>query len=458
MLREKMLSLITNVNGQVCEREELIHHIAIALLTKKNLFILGDTGQAKSFAINEFRKRITGAKQFEKLMSKQADEEQLFGRLDLASIIPGNVSSQNLQEDDCYQKMYKGLVALTNAYQSNISDITMREQMNLMQEQISDYRKAFAELTGSTPQMITKGKIPDCHLIFLDEIFKSNEGILNSLLTALNERVWTNEGQTISIPVISFFSASNEIPNFNNPEERILKPLYDRFELKVLTRYVEDRTNRLNMLHQKQNTNKTQINFSIDLQELVLMQSEVADIPIPDSVNELMDDILCELRKKGIHISDRKYFNFAPIVQAQAWLDGHTEVKSIHLKLLKNYLWNTPEEILVIEDLLNRMCENPIGEMLNDIINAATESFSDFEQVAQGSSDGKSSKKALIKLRGEYIRLYDTIRQLDNSSIDNEASASSIVSSIDRLENLSKRAHTMANCTYAPLKELKELN
>ena len=60
-LRDKMLGVIADVNAQVAEREELVEMIAIALLTRKNLFILGDPGQAKSFAINAFRSRITGA-------------------------------------------------------------------------------------------------------------------------------------------------------------------------------------------------------------------------------------------------------------------------------------------------------------------------------------------------------------------------------------------------------------
>lgn len=106
---------------------------------------------------------------------------------------------------------------------------------------MEQYRKALAELHSGEPRIITKGKLPDSHIVFLDEIFKASDGILNALLTALNERRYTNEGKTIHIPTISFFSASNEIPNFANPEEKILKPLYDRFELKVVTEYVEDR-------------------------------------------------------------------------------------------------------------------------------------------------------------------------------------------------------------------------
>ena len=49
-LRDKMLAVMADVNASVSEREELVELIAIALLTRKNLFILGDPGQAKSYA------------------------------------------------------------------------------------------------------------------------------------------------------------------------------------------------------------------------------------------------------------------------------------------------------------------------------------------------------------------------------------------------------------------------
>ena len=51
-LRDKMLAVIEDVNNQLAERDELVEMIAIALLSRKNLFILGAPGQAKSYAIN----------------------------------------------------------------------------------------------------------------------------------------------------------------------------------------------------------------------------------------------------------------------------------------------------------------------------------------------------------------------------------------------------------------------
>lgn len=104
-LRDKMLAVMADVNRDVAEREELVETIAIALLTRKNLFILGAPGQAKSYAINAFRSRITGARQFERLLSKQTDEEQLFGRVDLSSLIPGQVPQSVLDGDAGYQRL-----------------------------------------------------------------------------------------------------------------------------------------------------------------------------------------------------------------------------------------------------------------------------------------------------------------------------------------------------------------
>ena len=109
MLNDKMNALIEEVCGELAEREELVHTIALTLLTGKNLFVLGEPGQAKSQAIDLFRSHITGAKQFDILMSKGTDQEQLFGRLDLASIIPGHVSHAVLNNDPRYAQMRKRL-------------------------------------------------------------------------------------------------------------------------------------------------------------------------------------------------------------------------------------------------------------------------------------------------------------------------------------------------------------
>ena len=222
-LRDKMLAVIADTNDSVAEREELVEMIAIALLTRKNLFVLGEPGQAKSYAINLFRRHITGARQFERLLSKQSDEEQLFGRVDLASLLPGSVPPTVLEQDATYQNQRFNLRVLVEGIGSMKDEPATWEKLKSGTEKLELYRAALSALHKSEPTVQTAGKIPEADIVLLDEIFKCNDGVLNSLLTALNERKYTNEGRTYPIPVISFFAASNEIPNFNDPQEKILE-------------------------------------------------------------------------------------------------------------------------------------------------------------------------------------------------------------------------------------------
>lgn len=304
-LRDKMLAVIADTNASVAEREELVEMIAISLLTRKNLFVLGEPGQAKSYAINLFRRHITGARQFERLLSKQSDEEQLFGRVDLASLLPGSVPQTVLEQDATYQNQRFNLRVLVEGIGSMKDEPATWEKLKSGTEKLELYRAALSALHKSEPAVQTAGKIPEADIVLLDEIFKCNDGVLNSLLTALNERKYTNEGRTYPIPVISFFAASNEIPNFNDPQEKILEALYDRLELKVVTANMEDRDTRLAVLKNKQTGAFGQISATITLEELRQMQQEVASIPVPDAINELADDI------RGMALESQEEFDAA---------------------------------------------------------------------------------------------------------------------------------------------------
>lgn len=453
MLNTKMLDIMDEINGEAVEREELVECIALALLSRKNLFILGETGQAKSFCINQFRKRITGAKQFERLMSKQTDEEQLFGRLDLASLIPGNMPDDELMKDTSYTVLYNQLKALHEQYQID-GKVETLQKASAVEKQLEIVKKIVCAIKSNTPKMVTDGKIPDSHIVFLDEIFKSNDGILNSLLTALNERVYTNEGQTVDIPVISFFSASNEIPNFRDSAQMILKPLYDRFDLKVLTNYVEDSQNRLKVLADKQCNVQKKVMHTISLSDLEQMQREVQLIKVPDKINELMDTVLCELRRSGIHVSDRKFFGFTPIVRAKAYLRGDTEVMPQDLLALKNYLWNTPDEIPTVGKTLADICENPVGAEVEKLLAMALEGLTEMEADMQADSE---NLKPYVKFSKELLKIYTELFNLRLPDM-NDADIREIEKGEAELEKISVKADELAKTQHITMVERKRLN
>ncbi len=457
----KMNQIIDEVRAEVAERDELIECIAICLIARKNLFILGDTGQAKSYAINEFRKRITGTKQYERLMSKQTDEEQLFGRLDLSSLIPGNMPMDELMKDKRYAEQAEKVDKLYDKYQTDGLSSTLNDAVTEAKN-LLNIKHILCALRSGTPKMITEGKIPDSHIVFLDEIFKSNDGILNSLLTALNERVYTNEGQTVKIPVVSFFSASNEIPNFNDSTQAILKPLYDRFELKVLTEYVQEKDNRMKVLKNKQSGSTNMAATYISLDELKQMQQEAEKVKVTDEINELMDNVLCELRRHNIHVSDRKYFGFTPIVRVKAYLNGNTEVKPKDLLVLKNYFWSDPSQIPVVEKILKDICENPIGAKAQKLVEMARESFTELnhfasEQDRENPDEEKKVLKLYMKTNKELLRIYSDVVNLKDDDLS-EADAKKVDEVAKEIDDLSFLCDEIAKTPHVPLAEKMRLN
>ena len=443
MLYGKMNAVIAEVSGTLAERGELVHTIALALLTRKNLFVLGEPGQAKSQAIDTFRSHILGAKQFDILMSKGIDQEQLFGRLDLASIIPGNVSNSRLKDDPKYEAMRVQLKQLMD------SAATDQEYMELasLQSNMLRYRNAMALYNQGNPEILTEGKIPDSHICFLDELFKANDGVLNSLLKALNERKYTNEGVTMTIPVVSFFSASNEIPNFNNPEEKCLRALYDRFDFKVCTSNVEDPENRVKILVAKRNGMGDAMTATITLQELEQMQEEVKSVLVPSGIDVLADNILCELRRKDITVSDRTFFNYAPVVQAQAWLEGRDKVRPTDLKALVNYLWNKPEERATISEVIDKIVTNPLGDKLDAFLAKAYKLRDEFDLT-----DDKN--KGLLAFRTGLVEVFEGLLNLRSGLNENDPTISTINSTMDMVETVSKEVHAQTRFTYLPMAEL----
>lgn len=263
-------------------------------------------------------------------------------------------------------------------------------------------------------------------------------------------------GLPYPIPTISFFAASNEIPNFNDPQEKILEALYDRLELKVVTNNIEDRDTRLAVLKNKQNGAFGQVSVTITLEELIEMQREVAEIPVPDSANELADDILCELRK-SMAVSDRKYLGYYPIAQARAWLSGHDKVESSDLLALKDYLWHLPADREKVESVLKRLCINPMQEKVNGVREMALDSQAGFEEACGDGCRTDLARKAFIKLRGELVRLYQKQCEL-RATAQSDSETALTDSLLNDLEDISRRAHEKTGFTYTPLSEIAALN
>lgn len=90
-------------------------------------------------------------------------------------------------------------------------------------------------LLSSRQRRELEGFMPLAEICFLDEIFKANPAILNSLLTILNERQFRNGGELLGdLPLISVVAASNELPRSTaDATSDALTALFDRFLVRV---------------------------------------------------------------------------------------------------------------------------------------------------------------------------------------------------------------------------------
>lgn len=210
------------------------------------------------------------------------------------------------------------------------------------------------------------------------------------------------------------------------------------------------------VLKSKQAGSHGSISASFALDDLAAMQGEVAAIPVPDAINELADDILCALRKEGIRVSDRKYLNYYLLAQAKAWLEGHQQVEPMDLLVLKHYLWEKPTDRTKVTSTLERMCINPLQDKVNNICAMAAEAKDDFDVAVADTEKTNAGSKALIKLRGELIRLYQMQKEV-KAAAQTDAEKALVTQLLSDLEDVNRKAHEAVGFTYTPLPQLAAL-
>ena len=145
-----------------------------------------------------------------------------------------------------------------------------------------------------------------------------------------------------------------------------------------------------------------------------------------------------------------------PLAQAKAWLDGHDKVTPRDLLNLKCYLWDKPGDRAVVESILNRLCVNPLQEKVNEVLAMAAEVQEEFDTERTGMGRPNAGSRALLKLRGELIRLYARQQEL-HAQAESDAEKELTTGLLEDLEKISRNAHEAVNFTYAPLDQLAAL-
>ena len=326
---DRVRSVQTDLNNALLERETAVEAAILALLTREHLLLLGPPGTAKSLLVRSICERVDSTIYFERLLTRFSTPEELFGPLSLAAL-----------EQDQYKR-------------------------------------------------ITSGTIVESHIVFLDEVFKANSAILNSLLTLINERVYHESGQALPVPLLSLFGASNETPG-----EDGLGALYDRFLLRVTVPYLADDDSMRRLL----DLSPAPPTATFSLDELLEAQRHVDNLSMSSNTVEAIIAIKHGLEEDGIAASDRRWRACAHLIRAKAWLEGENETSSDHCEILHHALWSEPSQIRVVERVVSKVA-NPLNLEAVELEDAARDLHD--QKPSPEDSDLTSKLEPILKQLGD---------------------------------------------------------
>lgn len=297
------------------ERDVEVRLMLLAALSGEHVLFIGPPGTAKSELGRRLSRLYNGAF-FERLLTRFSVPEELFGPLSMAAL-----------EDDKYMRQ-------------------------------------------------TAGYLPTASVAFIDEIFKANSAILNTLLTILNERLFDNGTTRSKVPLICLVGASNELP-----ESEELDALYDRFLVRKEVKQVSPAG--LYDLLRMPDTSPTASSTTSDggdpgaaqpaalppgadsqpkATQLVtsddfdLIRVRAArEVTVPEEVQDLLVDLRTMLQTQmepAVYVSDRRLLKAISIMKVSAFTNGRSQVSLEDCMLLQHLMWQRPAESGRIGDWL----------------------------------------------------------------------------------------------------------
>jgi MoxR-like ATPase len=197
-------------------------------------------------------------------------------------------------------------------------------------------------------QTNTEGMLPEASLVFLDELLNANSAILNSLLVALNERVFRRGKETRPLAALMFVGASNHLP-----EDDALNALFDRFLLRVHSDNVPGE--RLpDVLQAGWNLAAARpARSTLHFDELRAVQAALNQVEL-GAVRQPFTEWIHRIRHAGISVSDRRAVKLQRVIAASALLSGRTAARPSDFWVVR-HIWETEEQQEILASLVDQV-------------------------------------------------------------------------------------------------------
>jgi MoxR-like ATPase len=267
-------------------KDEIIDLMGVCLIGGENLFILGPPGTAKSALVHQLAARLEG-KTFDYLLTRFTEPNELFGPFDIRRLREGEL--------------------LTN----------------------------------------TEGMLPEASLVFLDELLNANSAILNSLLVALNERLFRRGKETRPLAALMFVGASNHLP-----EDDALQALFDRFLLRVHCQNVPGERLPDVLASGWRLAAGGVAKSGLHFDDLRAAQGALAGVELA-AVRQPFAELVHRIRHAGIAVSDRRAVKLQKVIAASALLSNRTEARLSDMWVVR-HIWDTEEQQEVLASIVDQ--------------------------------------------------------------------------------------------------------